>query len=144
MQHAGLTPCPTHPSHEAASVGLWQSCADDDTALVEEQNKQQAIMASHLKPKRVDGARSFVEQFGVGREEYEKDILCGHRSSDNRPMIRVGGFGKYTTADAMDYAAGRPYARKRGLSKRLNHLDKTAPTTVPGVHLSDTPGFVQP
>ena len=49
----------------------------------------------------------------MDREEYEKDMLCGHRSSDGRHMVKVSGFGKYTAADAVDLAAGKPYVRKR-------------------------------
>ena len=59
-------PTPTYPSRAAASVGLGQSSVDDGTALVEEQD-QQAVRVPHLKPKHVDEARSFVEQFGVDR-----------------------------------------------------------------------------
>ena len=62
--------------HEAASVGLGQSSADDGTALVVD-NDQQAIRVRHLKPKRVDAAQSFIEQFGVNKEEYDAHILCG-------------------------------------------------------------------
>ena len=51
MQPTGSTPCPSHSSHEAASVGLGQSSADDGTALVEE-NDQHANRSPHLKPKR--------------------------------------------------------------------------------------------
>ena len=54
----------SYPSHEAASVGIGQSSAEDGTALVEV-NDEHAHRAPHLKPKRSDEARSFVERFGV-------------------------------------------------------------------------------
>ena len=72
-----------------------------------------AMRAPPLKPKRVNDAKSFIEQFGVDREESDADILRGHRSSDGQPMVKVGGFGKYTTSYAVDLAAGKPYVRKR-------------------------------
>ena len=71
MQPTGSIPTSMYPSHEAASVGIGQSIADDGTALPEEHDKN-ANRAPHLKPKRVDEAKSFVEQFGVDRKEYEK------------------------------------------------------------------------
>ena len=50
-------------------------------------------------------------RFGVNKEDYDADILCGHRSSDGQRTVRVSGFGKYTTSDAVDFAAGKPYVR---------------------------------
>ena len=37
-----------------------------------------------------------------------------------------------------------PTARNMGLTKRRNILNKIAPTAVLGVHMSGTPGFVDP
>ena len=112
MKPTGSTPTQTYPSHEAVSVGIVQSSADDGTVLVEEHD-QHANTAPHLKPKRVDESQSCVEQFGVTREEYHVDIACGHRSSDGRPIVKIGGVGKFSTADVLDYEAGKAYVRKR-------------------------------
>ncbi len=100
MQPTGSTPSPTYTSHEAAPVGPGQSSADDGTALVEE-NDQHAKRAPHLKPKRNDKAHSFVERFGVSKEEYRSDIACGHRSPEGRPMVMSGGVGKLCASDAI-------------------------------------------
>ena len=108
----GSTPTPSYPSHEAASVGIGQSSAEDGTALVEV-NDEHANRAPHLKPKRSDEAKSSVERFGVSEEEYTSDITCGHRSPEGRPMVRVGGCGKFDASDAIDFENGRPYIRKR-------------------------------
>ena len=67
-QLTGCTPAPLYPSHEAASVGIRQSSADDGTALVEVTD-QDAKRAPHRKPKRYDGVKSFVERFGIDRDE---------------------------------------------------------------------------
>ena len=63
-QPTGCTPTPWHSSHEAASVGIGQSSADDGTALVDVID-QGAERAPHLKPKRSDEAEGFVERFGI-------------------------------------------------------------------------------
>ena len=109
---AGSTPCPTYSSHGAASVGPWQSSADDGTAPVQD-NYQHANRAPRLKPKRNGEAQSFVERFGVSEEEYRSDIACSHRSPEGRPMVKVGGVGKFYASDAIDFENGRPYVRKR-------------------------------
>ena len=67
VQPTGSTTTPMYPSHEAASVEIGQSSADDGTALAEEHD-QHAKRAPHIKPKRVDEAQSVVEQLGVARE----------------------------------------------------------------------------
>ena len=89
------------------SVGIGQSIADAGKALVE------AERAPHLKPKRSDEAESFVERFGIHRDEYDFDIARGHRSSDGRPIAKLGEVGNHTSADDIDHAAGRPYVRDR-------------------------------
>ena len=83
---------------------------------------EDAKRAPHLKPKRIDEARSFVEQFGIDKAEYDSDILCGNRSSDGRPCVKVGGYGKYTAADAIDFAAGRPYVRRPAIEHTVQSL----------------------
>ena len=107
----GSTPISSYPSHEAASVGIGQSSADDGTALVEVHDEH-ANRAPHLKPKSIDEASSFVDRFGIEKSQYDLDILYGNRSADGRPMVKVSGYGKYTAADAVDFAAGRPYVRR--------------------------------
>ena len=120
-----------YTSREAAPVGLGQSSADDGTALVEEPY-QHAKMEPHLKPKRFDEAQSFVEQSGVTREEYHLDIARGHRSSGGRPSVKIGGVGKFSTAEALDYEAGRPYVRKR---------DRAPYASPPAGHFGDPYGM---
>ena len=87
--------------YASASVGIGRFSAEAGTALVED-NDQQANRAPHLKPKRIDEAESFVEQFGVEKDEWDLDILRGHRASDGRPLVKVGGVGKCSIADALD------------------------------------------
>ena len=76
------------------------------TTLTQQQQHIQALN---------EETRSFIEQFGVDKQEYDPGIARGHRSSDGRPIVKIGGVGKFTTADATDYAAGKPYVRKRHL-----------------------------
>ena len=64
----------------------------------------------------------FVERFGIEKSEYELDILQGNRSADGRPMVKVSGYGKYTAADAVDFAAGRPYVRRPAIEHTVRSL----------------------
>ena len=52
---------------------MGQSSVDDGKALAEVTD-QDAKRAPHLKPKRVDGAKSFVERFGIDSVKYNHDI----------------------------------------------------------------------
>ena len=91
-----------YSSHETTSVGSGQPAADDGAALVEDKDEH-ANGASH-----VDEIRSFIEQFGVDKKEFDLDIARGHRSSDGRPIVKIGGVGKFTIDNAADYASGKP------------------------------------
>ena len=66
----------------------------------------------------------------MSREEYHLDVARGHRSPDARPIVKIGGVGKFSTADALDYEAGEPYVRKEHLAPYA-HL--TAPGPFPGI-----------
>ena len=116
-------------SYAKASAGVWQSSADDGTDLIQDIDEH-ANRAPHLKPKRIDEAKRFFKHCGVTKEEYDLDVSRGHRASDGRPRVLIVGAGKFSIADALDFAVGRPYVRKRQQAPYAHPPDTSERLTV--------------
>ena len=53
-------------------------------------------------------------------------------------MVKVSGYGKYTAADAVDFAAGRPYVRRPAIEHTVQSLvgpDVDLPEMIAGASL---------